>query len=167
MRRNLLILLSITGFMGISACSGGPGYEPQLVASPDSVSLMLAESADRASSALQTLAAIEQAQKPGIAVGTIENAPPELRRAMTVSWIGPAEQIAVKLANKASYKFLTVGSKPPVPLVVNLDVENRPVIDILRDIGLQLGQRADIKVDANRRIVELHYAPVSKTGNAG
>jgi defect-in-organelle-trafficking protein DotD len=140
----------------LAGCTPRPP-EPQLVASPDKVTLMLTEAADKASTALQTLAAVEQARTPNIAVGTIPNPPPELRRAMTVSWIGPAEQISAKLAGRAGYTFMTIGSPPPSPLVVNIDAENKPVIDILRDVGLQLGRRADIKVDANTRSVELHY----------
>ena len=59
---------------------------------------------------------------------------------------------------------MVLGAPPPVPPVVALDVENRPVIDILRDVGLQLGSRADIRVDSNRRMVELQYAPNTGAG---
>ena len=51
-----------------------------------------------------------------------------------------------------------------VPVVVSVDVENKPVIDVLRSVGLQLGMRADIRVDAGRRTVELHYAPNTGVG---
>jgi defect-in-organelle-trafficking protein DotD len=68
------------------------------------------------------------------------------------------------IADRAGYDFLTVGSRSPVPLVVNIDARNERVIDILRDIGLQLGVRADIKVDSVRKIIELHYAPVTGLG---
>ncbi len=138
--------------------------DPQVVTSPDKISLMLAEAADKASNALQTLAAVEQARSPAVAVQPIHNAPPELMRAMTLTWYGPAEQLVKKLADRASYTFLALGDRPPVPLTVSLDVENKPVIDILRDAGLQLGLRADIKVDSTRRVVELQYAPVTGVG---
>lgn len=125
---------------------------------------MLAEAADRASTALETLAAVEQARTPAIAVGPIENAPPELQRSITVNWVGPVEPITKKLADRAGYMFQTLGTFPPVPLVVSIDVENTPVIDVLRSIGLQLGARADVKVDAARRMVEIHYAPNTGPG---
>lgn len=139
--------------------------DPQVLTSPDRVSLMLAEAADKASSALETLAAVEQSRAPAVAVQPIHNAPPELTRAMTITWVGPAEQLVKKLADRASYTFLTIGDKPPVPLTVNIDAENEPVIDILRDVGLQFGMRADIKVDSTRRMVEIHYAPVTGLGS--
>lgn len=139
--------------------------DPQVLAAPDKVSLMLAEAADKTSKAMETLAAVEQAKSPAIAVQPIHNAPPELQRAITVSWIGPAEVISKKLADRASYTFLRIGDPPPIPLVVNIDVENQPVVDVLRDIGLQLGTRADVKVDSVRRTVEIHYAPVTGLGS--
>lgn len=148
---------------GLAACSL-PQRNPQVVASPDKVSLMLADAADRASNSLETLAAIEQQKSPGVAVQPIHNAPEELMRAMTITWVGPPDQVLRKLADRASYNFVTLGNRPPVPLVVNVDVQNQPVIEILRDIGLQLGVRGDVKVDSERRIIELHYAPVSGVG---
>ena len=137
---------------------------PQLVAEPDSVTAMLAEAADRAANSLETLAAVETARSPGIAVGPVGNAPTELRRAVTVNWVGPVEPIAKSLAERAGYNFLTVGGSPVVPVVVSLDVENTPVIDVLRNLGLQIGMRGDIKVDGSSRIVELHYPPPSGVG---
>lgn len=135
--------------------------DPQVVASPDKVSLMLAESADKAANALQTLAAVEQAKSPGVHVAPIADAPAELARAITINWIGPADQLAKTLADRASYGFLTMGDAPPVPLVVNIDAANQPVIDVLRDLGLQMGERANLRVDSSRRMIELHYAPVN------
>jgi defect-in-organelle-trafficking protein DotD len=167
MLRSLSICLS-SALMAVTlaACSSvmDTKYNPQIVASPDKATMMLAEAADRASVSLETLAAVEQSRTPGIAVAPIGDAPPELRRAMTVNWVGPVEPIGKTLADRAGYGFIVVGDAPPVPIVVSLDVENSPVIDILRNIGLQLGERADIKVDAGRRVVEVHYAPVTGIG---
>jgi len=81
-----------------------------------------------------------------------------------VNWVGPVEPITKTLADRAGYNFLTIGNPPPVALVVSVDAENRPVIDVLRDIGLQLGMRADVRVDGGKRLVELHYAPNSGIG---
>lgn len=148
----------------VAACSP-PVNKPQIAASPDKVSAMLADAADRASTALETLAAVEQARSPGVAVGPIENAPPELMRAITVNWVGPVEPITKTMADRAGYTFQTIGNPPPVPVVVSVDVENKPVIDVLRSIGLQLGMRADVKVDANNHLVEIDYAPNTGVGS--
>lgn len=137
---------------------------PQLVAAPDKVSMMLAQAADRASIALETLAAVEQARSPEVTVAPIEDVPPALRRAITVNWVGPIEPITKKLADRAGYAFQVIGNGPPVPLVVSVDVENEPVIDVMRSIGLQAGARAYIRVDGQTRTVEIHYAPNTGIG---
>jgi defect-in-organelle-trafficking protein DotD len=127
--------------------------------------MMLADAADRASVALETLAAIEQSRSPDIAVAPIENAPPHLMRAVTVNWVGPAEPITRQMANRARYRFQPIGSPPPVPSIISIDVENTSIIDVLRSIGLQLGVRADIRVDSRNKVVEIHY--VGNTGAGG
>ena len=147
--------------LGLSGCSAIEKHSndaPQVVAAPDAVSAMLASAADRASNALEALAAVEKKRTPTPTAAPIGNAPPELRRAVTVNWIGPVEPIAQTLANRAGYEFLAIGAQPVAPVVVSIDVENKPVIDILRDVGLQLGVRGKIKVDGRRRMVEIHYA---------
>ena len=154
----LCILLPLTG------CTKPYRSDPQVASQPDKVSAMLADAADRASVALETLAAVEQARTPAIAVGPIENAPDELQRSITVNWVGPVEPIAQKLADRAGYLFQTIGTPPAVPVVISIDVENKPVIDVLRSVGLQLGSRADVKVDGTRRMVEIHYAPIDGAG---
>ncbi len=158
-----LALIGAVCAVGLAGCEPIK-RDPQVVATPDKVSLMMAEAADKASNALETLAAVEQNKSPGVAVQPIHNAPPELQRAVTVNWVGPPEQVTKTLAERASYSFIAVGNRPPVPPIVNIDVEGEPVIDVLRDVGLQLGVRGDIKVDSVRKIIELHYAPVTGLG---
>ncbi len=177
MSRNLLILPLLLGLAFTSGCSilGSDqtksvksnkfsGGSPQIVASPDTVSAMLAESADRASLALEELAAVEKTRTPAASMSPVADVPMELRRTITVNWVGPIEPIAKTLADRAGYSFLVLGNQPFIPVVVSIDAENTRVIDVLRDIGLQLGMRGDVKVDAESRSVELHYTPNAGLG---
>ncbi len=169
MFRNHFALPLIAGLLLTSGCAQThsakfSGGSPQIVASPDSVSAMLAESAARASTALETLAAVESARTPTAAMSPISDVPTELRRAISVNWVGPIEPIAKTLADRAGYGFLVLGNQPAVPVVVSVDAENTRVVDVLRDVGLQLGMRGDVKVDANARMVEIYYAPNSGVG---
>ena len=159
----VLCLFMMTGCESIN--KGFSDGAPQLVASPDSVSAMLADAADRASTALETLAAVEYSRAPGTSVAPIDNAPIELRRAITVNWVGPVEIISKTLADRANYNFVVIGAPPPVPVIVSIDAENKPVIDVLRDVGLQLGLRGDVKVDSSHRVIEIHYP--ANTGVGG
>lgn len=172
MSRNFLVLPLLFGLAFTTSCTSigsssnksGGGFSsgsPQIVASPDTVSVMLAESADRASSALEALAAVEKARTPTTAMSPIADVPIELRRTITVNWVGPIEPIAKTLADRAGYSFITLGRDPAVPVVVSIDAENMRVVDVLRDIGLQLGMRGDVKVDAKSKAVELYYTPKS------
>lgn len=161
MSRFAPLILTVLMAMFLAGCSGRKEESnPQLVASPDKATLLLAQAADKASNALETLAAIEQKRTPSASVAPINNVPDELKRAMTISWVGPVAPITRTLANSADYDFKILGDRPPVPIVINLEAENARIIDLLRDIGLQLGKRADIKVDGRNRVVELQYASV-------
>ena len=156
-----IVLVLASGCTGVSVPDPFSNARPQIVAQPDAVNAMLAEAAAKASNALETLASVEYAQGPApSSAAPIGNAPAELRRAITVNWVGPAEQITKTLADRSSYSFSALGAPPPVPIVVSIDVENKPVIEVLRDIGLQMGKRADITVDSNSRIVEIHYPQI-------
>ncbi len=179
MSRNILVFPLLLGLAFTSGCStvsstfgsaeGSKssrfsGGSPQIVASPDTVSAMLAESADRASLALEALAAVEKARTPAASMSPVANVPAELRRTITVNWVGPIEPIAKTLADRAGYSFLMLGNEPAIPVVVSIDVENTRVIDVLRNIGLQLGMRGDVNVDAQSHMVEIHYTPNAGLG---
>lgn len=152
--------MAATLLSGLSACTPYR-VNHQLVAEPDPVALRLATAADRASSALQTLASIEQAKNPSVAVQAVPDAPMELRRTVSVNWVGPIEPLLLSLSDRAGYQMRVNGDKPPVPVVVSVQAREKSVIEVLRDIGLQAGRRADIIVDPASRTVELNYAPLS------
>jgi len=157
---NFALMLGI-GFM-LSGCSGfTPTYRTQLVAEPDPLALRLADAVDRATVALETLAEVEQNRKPPADGFSLEGAPRELLRTVTIDWVGPIEPIAERLANRAGYDFNALGDLPPVPIIVTVHAVHRPVLEVLRDIGLQAGLRADLIVDAKRQAVEVTYAPAT------
>jgi len=160
MRRKALFL-AMTAVLGLLTACAGRQMDQQLVAEPDPVALRLAAAADKASAALTTLASIEQARNPAQAVSAAPDAPQELRRTLSINWVGPIEPVARVLADRAGYQLQINGEKPSVPVVISLNAREKSLVDILRDIGLQAGKRADIAVDPDRRMVELNYAPVS------
>lgn len=132
-----------------------------MVAEPDAVDLMLADAADRATRALETLSAMEQTKMPIKAIATVPNAPQELQRAVTFDWTGPVEPLVEELARKTGYQYGVIGSQPPLPITVSMRAMNKPLINVFRDIGMQIGARADIKVDAQSRVIELQYSDFS------
>ncbi len=161
----VVLLASVTlALVSLSACAPWqPAHkvDQQLVAEPDPVGLRLASAVDKASAALQTLASVEQARTPAVAFQTAPVAPKELRRVVSVEWVGPIEPLARRLSERAGYTFRVNGDMPAAPVVVNVTAKQKSVVEVLRDIGLQAGSRADIAVDTDQKLVELNYAPTS------
>ncbi len=143
----------------VSSCAYAPKTgQVQLVAEPDSVDLMLADAADRATRALETLAAMEQNQMPIKSIAAVPNAPQELQRAVTFDWTGPIEPLVEELARKAGYRYGVIGNKPVLPITISTVANNKPLINVFRDIGMQMGARADLNIDAQTRMVEIQYS---------
>ena len=157
MNRKTIVLSVFLILCMLQACTSQK-VDQQLVAEPDPVSLRLAAAVDRASTALQTLASIEQARNPSVTIESVSDAPKELNRTMSINWAGPIEPLTQKLADRAGYKFQINGSPPAVPLIISLRSREKSVIEVLRDIGLQAGKRANIVVNVEDKTVELNYA---------
>lgn len=157
-------LVLATGLL-VAGCAQ-PGITP-LAAEPDLVSTRIAQAAEKASTALQTISGIEQQRTPITppAVAAAEayaSAPSNLTQPITVKWTGPLEQIVQTLAARAGMKFQTKGAKPPVPITVTVDAYEQPMIEMFRDLGLQAGQKADLAVDGQAGIVEIRYAAIDR-----
>lgn len=151
------VLLAVS-FLFLAGCEQSMTVTP-VATEPDIVTVKLAAAADKASQALDNIAAIEQQRSP--ATPPLEdygNAPANLLQPITIRWSGPIEQITKALADRAGMRFRIKGNRPPVPLTVDVDVYQQPLIHVLRDIGLQAGTRADLAVDASGGVVEIRYA---------
>ncbi|MDR6398055.1 DotD/TraH family lipoprotein [Herbaspirillum seropedicae] len=72
---------------------------------------------------------------------------------ITVIWSGPAPELLKKIAEAKGLKFAVMGRVLPIPLT--LEQVNAPFVQVLENIGVQLGDRADVvlKQDA----LELRY----------
>ena len=147
----------------------GPGMNSGTVPAieerrPDPAEMRLAEAASRAEAALTTLARIEFARTPPPPAGVPADrpgsspVPPELRRPVTLDWIGPVETLAETLARYAGYRFAVAGRPPVRPATVTVRAEDIPLIEVLRDAGLQAGSAATLVVDAGSRTVRLDWS---------
>jgi len=132
---------------------------------PDIVSVKLAQAADKASRALDSIANIEQQKNPSAKPLDVDyvNASPGVLQPVTLRWSGPIEQVARTLAERAGMRFRAIGRKPDIPLVVNIDAYQQPILHVLRDVGLQAGSRADLSVNQNEGVVEVRYAAADQS----
>jgi defect-in-organelle-trafficking protein DotD len=158
MNSRSLLLLSFVGLAILAGCQN-PTVTP-VATEPDIVTVKLAQAADKASNALDSIAGIEQQRSP--ATPPLEDytgAPPNLMQPVSIRWSGGIEPVTKTLAERAGLRFRVKGNVPPIPLTVNVDAYQQPILHVLHDIGLQAGHRADLAVDGASGVVELRYAP--------
>jgi defect-in-organelle-trafficking protein DotD len=130
-----------------------------MVATPDSVTVRLADAADKAADALQSLSSVEQYRTPAPAPAIAPIPTDALASPLAVDWTGPIEPLLKRLAARTAYQYKTQGSPPAAPIDVTVNVADQPIIDTLRDIGLQAGSRANLTVDSNAHVIQLTYGP--------
>ena len=91
--------------------------------------------------------------------------PQALQRPVTLDWIGPLEALAETLARHAGYRFVAAGSPPVRPLMVAVAADETPLVEVLRDAGMQAGSGATVVVDAARRTVRLDWSERRRKGS--
>ena len=131
---------------------------PPAAARPDPAETRLAEAAERAEAALTMLSRIRAADTSLPVAGLPLEVPAALRRPVTIDWIGPVEILAERLAAYAGYRFRMAGPPPVRPAMVAIAAQDSPLIEVLRDAGLQVGDAATLTVDAEERSVRLDWA---------
>lgn len=160
MKRKLLILTVIASML--TGCGPGRTFKkPPYNAPSDDASIKLAEAASSVSDSMLKMAKIEKEVTPPSTdnLRTIPNAAPLQARA-SVDWSGPIAEITERVAKAAHYRFRALGQAPAVPILISLDVNNRSLAEILRDIDYQAGKKANIHVYPNSQVVELRYAKI-------
>jgi len=119
----------------------------------------LADAATSVSQSLQQLAEIERATHPQAQLP----APPApgaigMAQIASIEWNGPVGPLVEKIAAASNYKVRTLGTSPAIPVLISISAKDTPLADILRDIGFQCGEKANIVVYAERKVIELRYA---------
>jgi len=124
-----------------------------------SAAAQLAEAATSISKSLVQLKEIEQAASPPMQHPT---PPPPSSYGMgdlaSVDWSGPVEPILHQVAESSGYQVKVMGNAPPIPILITLYAHHQPLGDILRNIGLQCGKKAEVVVFPEIHTIELHYA---------
>ncbi|MDK2123867.1 DotD/TraH family lipoprotein [Parachitinimonas caeni] len=79
---------------------------------------------------------------------------------ISLDFVGELETMLTSLANKYSYELVVLGKRPPQQVLVNVYVKDRSVIDILKNVGLQVDAMADVRLDRSARRIELIYKEI-------
>jgi hypothetical protein len=167
MLRNLFLLILP---LVLAGCSGGfnpdnwgfssPDIDPNersYAAATDPIALRIAESADKAATALQDLARVEQTRRPPAPENPMANAPDDMQQLVTIEWVGGAEALIRNLSARLNYDVVVVGAAPSVPVIVRINQQARPLVEALRSTGEQATEWLDLVVDPALRRIEIRY----------
>ena len=139
----------------LAACAS----TPPVPAPADATIVALDRSAAAVSRSISALAEVEQYDRfkrlpnqPGVYEQV-----PGMTQVVTMPWDGPVEAAVRQLATQGGYTFKVSGKPPVIPVLVQLTSEPATLSDLLRNVGLQAGSRADVLVYSAQRIIELRY----------
>ena len=83
--------------------------------------------------------------------------PPQFDRQETFDFTGSAEQALESIGKLSGYTVSVFGEAPAEPIIVSLHGKNTPLIDTLRDLNAQIGNAADIRVQASNKMLIMNY----------
>ncbi|ODN42462.1 DotD/TraH family lipoprotein [Piscirickettsia litoralis] len=119
----------------------------------------LQSSVEEVSLAMKQLAIIKSSQYPyknNLPFSDIAGRNP-FNKKITVNWYGPASNILKSIAKELGYQYQVFGKDSKLPVLVNINYLNTPVITVLRNIDFQLNKKAQIKIIPDSKIIALRY----------
>ena len=121
----------------------------------------LSRAVEKAAHAQEQLARLEQARTPRISSQWVElkDVPHELQKPLSLNWQGSLEPVVRKIAEKTEYKVAVTGKIPVIPPVISCDVQEKPAVLLLREIGYQARGKADLHIHPLSKTIEVRYAP--------
>lgn len=86
------------------------------------------------------------------------NVPEGFEEIATVQFTGTALDAAKLLSRLSGYTKVTeVGNKPRSPLIVSLDQRDTKLVNSLRELGMQVGDKATIEVFPSAKTIRIQY----------
>ncbi len=147
-----------TVFLLAAGCATAPPAPP-----PDTVHAQIAASAERISNQWAVISAIELKRNPAAAAAAFRGRyPTSLEKRTTMRFSGPIEPLVKLLAAEAGGSFDAIGVAPATAIPISIDVREKRIGDVLREVGLQAGSRAVVAISegvaGDNVTVELRYA---------
>lgn len=156
--KTMLLTAMLCVLFGCTAPQAGiPAGDPTVGTDPAEATL--AEAATSVSKSLISLDQMQQATTP--LPPTYQPADPAaygMANQVTIDWNGPIEPLLTQVANATGYSVNILGKAPSLPILVTVIARNQPIGEVLRNAGYQCGDKADIVIFPNTKIIELRYA---------
>lgn len=138
----------------LSACTPKPTYQMT------DVDRQLQKVALSVEDSLKTLALTQQAYaKEPINTDILVTPEGGMGGSTSIDWSGPIEPLLEKIATLTRYRVKVLGPIPAVPVIITLAARDRVIADVLKDAGIQAGNRANLVVYPSSRVIELRYIP--------
>lgn len=138
----------------LSGCATAPAKQASVPSQQEQMQAVLAqisESTVMAVNAQRELALTSDAK----AQQTIAARQRILTDRVSYDFYGDVETFMRDVAVKYGYSFVTFGKRPPEGVNTNVFVKNKPVVDVLRQVGVTLNPVLDVVV--TKDTFELHY----------
>ena len=143
----------------LCGCATGQYRKPPYNAPSDDATIKLAEAAHSVSNSMLQMERTEKVLFPRNSDNTL-TIPScyALRTHASVDWSGPIAEVTGRVAKEAHYRMHVLGKSPAIPILISLNMKDKSLAEILRNIDYQAGQKAFIRVYPNSQVVELRYA---------
>lgn len=76
---------------------------------------------------------------------------------MDMTWDGPIEGALREVASTVGFRFTVEGEAPLTPVLVHVNLKDRPALAVLREIGMQTGASEGVVVNEDTRTIGLKY----------
>lgn len=118
----------------------------------------LMQASNSVSTSMQHLAAVQAAAHPHAKPAAPLNAKQVgMAQRVSINWIGPVQPLLKKVAHNAGYRLKVIGKHPSMPIIISINVRNKPLAEIYRSIMYQAQSQASIHLYAKQRTIELNY----------
>ena len=115
--------------------------------------------AEAAASVSQSLAELAQIQRSVHEVKAFKSDPNLVRikaGKISIDWTGPVESLLGKVAQSTKLHYRTIGTKPPLPLIVSVTARDVYVSDLVRDVAYKIQSQAAITLSKDN-VLEFCY----------
>tara|TARA_B100001093_G_C26223451_1_gene757116 strand:+ start:46 stop:567 length:522 start_codon:yes stop_codon:yes gene_type:complete len=75
---------------------------------------------------------------------------------VSIDWTGPVESLLGKIAQSTDIHYRTIGTKPPLPIIVSVTANDVLVSDLIRDVAYKIQNQAAISLSKDK-VLELRY----------
>jgi len=87
----------------------------------------------------------------------LQSIPKDFAKKETFNYVGTVQKAIEGIAGLAKYKVYIVGNAPAQPIMISISAKDQVLMDTLRDVNAQIGDKASISLAPNARLITLTF----------